>query len=56
MSATTTQPLTLEEFLKLPETKPASEYINGEIIPKPLPELQLALTVNQVFGWLKMGG
>jgi hypothetical protein len=24
--------LTLEEFLKLPETKPASEYIEGEII------------------------
>ncbi|MDZ8087783.1 MAG: Uma2 family endonuclease [Nostoc sp. DedQUE12b] len=38
MSATTTQPLTLEEFLKLPETKPASEYINGEIIPKPMPK------------------
>jgi hypothetical protein len=21
-----------------------------------LPEIELALTVNQVFGWLKMGG
>ena len=30
--------LTLEEFLKLPETKPASEYINGQIIPKPMPQ------------------
>jgi Uma2 family endonuclease len=30
--------LTLEEFLKLPETKPASEYINGEIIQKPMPK------------------
>lgn len=30
--------LTLEEFLQLPETKPASEYINGEIIPKPMPK------------------
>lgn len=29
--------LTLEEFLNLPETKPASEYIDGEIIPKPMP-------------------
>ncbi|MEH2434260.1 MAG: Uma2 family endonuclease [Nostoc sp.] len=28
----------MEEFLKLPETKPASEYINGEIIPKPMPK------------------
>lgn len=28
--------LTLEEFLKLPETKPASEYIDGQIIQKPM--------------------
>ena len=55
MTATTTQPLTLEEFLKLPETKPVTEYINGEIIQKPMPEgrhsrLQgkLCATVNQV--------
>jgi Uma2 family endonuclease len=51
MNATTTQPLTLEKFLKLPETKPASEYINGEIIPKPMPKgkhsrLQLRLCNN----------
>jgi Uma2 family endonuclease len=38
MSTTITQPLSLEEFLKLPETKPASEYINGEIIQKPIPK------------------
>ncbi|MBW4622103.1 MAG: Uma2 family endonuclease [Cyanosarcina radialis HA8281-LM2] len=30
--------LTLEEFLKLPETKPASEYIDGQIFPKPMPQ------------------
>lgn len=30
--------ITLEEFLKLPETKPASEYINGQIIKKPMPQ------------------
>lgn len=34
----TTQPITLLEFLKLPETKPASEYIEGEIIQKPMPK------------------
>ncbi|WP_315791060.1 Uma2 family endonuclease [Fischerella sp. JS2] len=34
----TTKTLTLEEFLKLPETKPASEYINGQIIQKPMPQ------------------
>ena len=30
--------LTLEEFLKLPETEPASEYIDGRIIQKPMPQ------------------
>ncbi len=30
--------MTLEEFLKLPETKPASEYIDGQIIQKPMPQ------------------
>ncbi|AFZ25771.1 hypothetical protein Cylst_3642 [Cylindrospermum stagnale PCC 7417] len=38
MVTTPTRNLTLEEFLKLPETKPASEYINGEIIQKPMPQ------------------
>lgn len=33
-----TQPLTLEEFLKLPETKPASEFINRESVQKPMPQ------------------
>lgn len=32
------KPITLEEFLKLPETKPASEYIDGKIIQKPMPQ------------------
>jgi len=31
-------PLTLEEFLQQPETKPASEYIDGKIIQKPMPQ------------------
>lgn len=30
--------ITLEEFLKRPETKPASEYIDGRIIQKPMPQ------------------
>ena len=30
--------ITLAEFLKLPETKPASEYIDGQIIKKPMPQ------------------
>jgi Uma2 family endonuclease len=32
--------ITLEEFLELPDTKPASEYIDGEIIQKPMPQFQ----------------
>jgi Uma2 family endonuclease len=38
MVRTPSKLLTLEEFLKLPETKPASEYIDGEIIQKPMPK------------------
>lgn len=30
--------ISLEEFLQLPETKPASEYINGQVIQKPMPQ------------------
>ncbi|MGK7933298.1 MAG: Uma2 family endonuclease [Microcystaceae cyanobacterium] len=30
--------LTLEAFLKIPETKPASEYLNGEIYQKSMPQ------------------
>ncbi|HEY9826119.1 MAG TPA: Uma2 family endonuclease [Stenomitos sp.] len=30
--------LTLAEFLQLPETKPAGEYIDGQVIQKPMPQ------------------
>ncbi len=47
--------LTLEEFLKLPETKPASEYINGQVIQKPMPQgkhsklqARLVITINHL--------
>jgi Uma2 family endonuclease len=36
MVQTPTKLLTLEEFLQLPETEPASEYIHGLIIQKPI--------------------
>ena len=52
---TAVQPITLTEFLKLPETKPASEFIDGKIIQKPMPQgkhsrlrLKLCNAVNQV--------
>ncbi len=38
MVQTATKPLTLDEFLQLAETKPASEFIDGQIIQKPMPQ------------------
>lgn len=38
MVQTPSRALTLAEFLQLPETKPASEYIDGQIIQKPMPQ------------------
>jgi Uma2 family endonuclease len=38
MVQTPTRPIGLEEFLQLAETKPASEYIDGQIIQKPMPQ------------------
>lgn len=38
MAQAVTRKLTLEEFLQLPETKPASEYIDGQIVQKPMPQ------------------
>jgi Uma2 family endonuclease len=35
---TGTRSLILEKFLQLPETKPASEFINGNIAQKPMPQ------------------
>lgn len=33
-----TKPITLEAFLHLPETKLASECLNGQITQKPMPQ------------------
>ena len=50
-----TKSFTLEEFLQIPETEPASEYIDGQIIPKPMPQgehsaiqTELATAINAV--------
>lgn len=47
--------LTLEEFLKQPETKPASEFIDGRVVQKPMPQgkhsrlqLKICEVVNSV--------
>ncbi|MGB7415278.1 MAG: Uma2 family endonuclease [Thermosynechococcaceae cyanobacterium] len=38
MVQTPTRPVTLDDFLQRPETEPASEYIDGQIIQKPMPQ------------------
>ena len=55
MVQTPSKPITLEEFLRLPETKPASEYVDGQIIQKPMPQGkhstiqgELVTTINAV--------
>lgn len=47
--------LSLEEFLELPETKPASEYVNGQIYQKLMPQgkhsriqTRLSTAINEV--------
>lgn len=49
------QNISLQEFLKLPETKPALEYIDGVIYQKPMPQgehsiiqTRLSAAINQV--------
>ena len=53
-----TRTLTLEAFLQQPDTKPASEYIDGKIIQKPMPKtdhsvIQGDLTAARA-GWLAL--
>ena len=59
MIETSSKSITLKDFLDLPETKPAKEYIKGKIIQKPMPkgkhstiqtELSTAIniTLNQI--------
>lgn len=38
MVQTQSRPITLEAFLELPETEPASDFIDGQIIQKPMPQ------------------
>lgn len=56
------QSISLAEFLTLPETKPAQEYINGTIRQKPMPKgkhslLQtlLAARINQILVSQRLG-
>ncbi|MBW4647845.1 MAG: Uma2 family endonuclease [Kastovskya adunca ATA6-11-RM4] len=55
MKITLHEPITLENFLKLPENKPANEYVDGHIYQKPMPQgkhsrlqLKLCEAVNRM--------
>ncbi len=55
MTTLEARPLSLEEFLRRPETKPACEYIQGQIIQKPMPQgkhstlqLDLGSEINRI--------
>jgi Uma2 family endonuclease len=40
MVQTPASPLTLDKFLQIPETEPASEFIDGHVFQKPMPQGQ----------------
>jgi Uma2 family endonuclease len=51
LSTQVSSQLSLDKFLNLPETKPASEYIDGRIYQKPMPQgkhsrIQTRLSTN----------
>ncbi|MGI8550903.1 MAG: Uma2 family endonuclease [Dehalococcoidia bacterium] len=61
-TTTSTQKLTLDQFLALPETEPASEYAGGEVIQKPMPtkahailQLYLAMLLHQFLAQTGLG-
>ncbi|GAB4215475.1 MAG: hypothetical protein OHK0012_15680 [Synechococcales cyanobacterium] len=43
-----TRSLTLEEFLQLPETEPASEYIDEQSIQKPMPQRESSVIQTEL--------
>lgn len=61
MVQTPTKSITLEVFLQQPDTKPASEYIDGRIIQKPMPKAvhsviqgELSAAINAVLKPIKV--
>jgi Uma2 family endonuclease len=60
--ATAPPRLSLDEFLALPETKPASEYACGEVTQKPMPtnahgalQLYIGMLIFQFLGRVRIG-
>jgi Uma2 family endonuclease len=44
--------ITIEEFLELPETKPAREFIDNQIVSKPMPKGQHSIIQRQLIIFL----
>jgi Uma2 family endonuclease len=62
LSPLTPPPISLEEFLKLSETKPASEFIDGRIYQKPMPQgkhsrlqTQIPPSINKILEGSRIG-
>jgi len=62
MPLTNIKPITIEEFLEIPDTNPASELLNGQISQKPMPQgehsrlqVKLCTNINQVIEALQIG-
>lgn len=45
--------ITLEEFLKLPETEPASEYIDGQVVQKVTPRKKHGLLQGEFYSQIR---
>jgi Uma2 family endonuclease len=48
--------LTLVEFLELPETKPSTEYIDGQIYQKPMPQGEHSTLQSRLVGAINQVG
>lgn len=47
--------ISLEEFLALPDTKPASEYFNGKIYQKPMPQGKHSALQSEIMMLINQG-
>jgi Uma2 family endonuclease len=48
MVNTASNPITLEQFLQQPEAKPACEYIDGQILQKPMPKAKHSILQGEI--------
>ena len=56
MVQTPVQALTLNTFLQLPETQPASEFINCQLIQKPMPQGEHSVLQSEIVNAINAAG